>query len=429
MENNLDSPGLSNFSIQDTMEMGMGDKDLLQGLFDSESATANPDDIKDIKDDEPAPAPARKTAKPAAKTTTTSDDEDDSSKEEDASKSIQDFLLGGEDEEDDDEDEAPTKPAAKAKKTEEETDEADDTEDDEDDAPQGTQFTALANDLLKLGVFSQDEDEEEFNISTPEEFLERFNTEKKKGAIDMVENFIGQFGDDYKQAFDSIFVKGVDPKEYFGAFTAIQNFSDMDLAQESNQVSVIRQALADQGFEGEDIDTEVERLKNYGDLESVATRHHKVLVKKESAKLQQLEQDKQAQLQQQAAYKQQYQQNVNKVLQDKLKAKEFDGIPLNPKLAGELQDFLVTDKYKTASGETLTDFDKTILELKRPENHERKVKVALLLKILEKDPTLSTIQKSGITKKSNELFGEVARQAQKSSMKSKSSVKPTSWFQ
>jgi hypothetical protein len=70
------------------------------------------------------------------------------------------------------------------------------------------------------------------------------------------------------------------------------------------------------------------------------------------------------------------------------------------------------------------------LDLKRPENHGTKVKVALLLKILEKDPTLSTIQKTGISKKSNELFGEVARQATKSSMKS-SSGKPSgnnSWF-
>ena len=53
------------------------------------------------------------------------------------------------------------------------------------------------------------------------------------------------------------------------------------------------------------------------------------------------------------------------------------------------------------------------MELKRPENHEQKVKVALLLKILEKDPTLSTIQKTGVTKKSNQLFTEVARQVQK----------------
>lgn len=427
MEINLDSPDLGNFSIQDTME-GMGSKDLLNDLLSPETATGDPDDIKDIDaEDNKKPTPSKKpVATRATKSTSKETSEEDSEEddEKDVSESIQDFLLGGEDDEDDEDEEAKTI-AKKAKESSEE-DNDNDQEDGEDSA--GSTFTSLSKDLFKLGVFTEGEDEEE-PILTPEQFLERFNVEKKKGAIEMVESFISQHGEDYQKAFDAIFVKGVDPKDYFGAFTAIQSFSEMDLAQESNQVSVIRQALADQGFEGEDIDTEVERLKNYGDLESVATRHHKVLVKKENAKLQQLEQDKQAQLQQQAAYKQQYQQNVNKVLTDKLKAKEFDGIPLNQKLAGELQDFLVTDKYKTNSGETLTDFDKTILELKRPENHEKKVKLALLMKIIEKDPTLSTIQKMGITKKSNELFGEVARQAQKSSIKSKSSAKPTSWFQ
>ena len=84
---------------------------------------------------------------------------------------------------------------------------------------------------------------------------------------------------------------------------------------------------------------------------------------------------------------------------------------------------------KTPTGEMLTEFDRTILDLKRPENHEKKVKVGLLLKILEKDPTLSTIQKTGLTKKSNELFGEVARQAQKSAVKSgKPQARSNSWF-
>jgi hypothetical protein len=245
----------------------------------------------------------------------------------------------------------------------------------------------------------------------------------------MMNNFIGQFGEDYQKAFDAIFVKGVDPKEYFGTYNTAVSFSEMDLSQETNQMSVIRQALADQGFEAEDINSEIERLKNYGDLETVAAKHHKVLVKKEAAKLHQLEQKAQLELQQKQAIKQQYVQNVQGVLQEKLKTKEFDGIPINPKLASELQDFLLVDKYKTASGETLTDFDRTILELKRPENHQTKVKVALLLKILEKDPTLSTIQKTGITKKSNELFGEVARQVTKSGVKSGSnSQKSNSWF-
>jgi len=426
MENNLDSNPLGNFSIQDTMEMGMGNTELLQGLFEPESATSNPDDIKTIEKEDEAPAPTEKKAAPKKAATTTSDDEEDtSSKEkEDTSKSIQDFLLGGGEDNEDESDDTETKPA-KAKVSDTTTT---DDEDEEDDAPEST-FASLSKDLFKLGVFSSDDDEEEEPITTPEQFLERFNAEKKKGAIEVVDNFLGQFGDDYRNAFDAIFVKGVDPREYFGTYNQIQNFAEMDLANENNQVTVIRQALADQGFEAEDIDSEVERLKNYGDLETVATKHHKVLLKKEASKLQQMEQQKAAQLQQQQQLKQQYYQSVNNVLQDKLKNKEFDGIPINPKLAGELQDFLLVDKYKTASGETLTDFDRTILELKRPENHEMKVKVGLLLKILEKDPTLSTIQKTGITKKSNELFGEVARQTAKSNVKSKSSAKPSSWFQ
>jgi hypothetical protein len=425
MAENLDTPQLGNFSIQDTMDMGMGSQELLDGLFAPETATGSPDDIHDIKDEPaPAPTPKKTTSKQHAIPDPVDSTED---KKDEPIKGIEDFLYGKEDEEAEEDDEEA--PAAPVKKTTQPADNQEDSNDEDEETPT-SQFSALSNDLFKLGVFSKDEDEEEDTaIDTPEAFLERFQAEKKKGAIEIVDNFIGQFGEDYQKAFDAIFVKGVDPKDYFGTFNQIQSFAEMDLTQENNQISVLKQALSDQGFEKEDIDTEVERIKNYGDLESVATKHHKVLIKKEAAKLQQIEQQRETQLQQQQAIKQQYYQNVNSVLQEKIKAKEFDGIPINPKLAGELQDFLVTDKYKTNSGETLTDFDRTILELKRPENHATKVKLALIMKIMEKDPTLSTIQKTGITKKSNELFGEVARQAQKSSVKSKPSTKSTSWFQ
>jgi hypothetical protein len=425
MAENLDMPQLGNFSIQDTMDMGMGSQQLLNDLMSPESATSNPDDIQDIKN-EPAPAPT-----PIKKTTSkqpTASEPEPEKKDENPTKDIQSFLYG----EDNEEGEEETNDEPVAKKVVQTADNQEDSKDDNDEGEETptSQFTALSRDLFKLGVFSKEEDDEEdATIDTPEAFLEKFQAEKKKGAIEIVDNFIGQFGEDYQKAFDAIYVKGVKPEDYFGAFNQIKSFTDMDLTQENNQVAVIKQALTDQGFEPEDVTTEVERLKNYGDLESVATKHHKVLIKKEGQKLQQMEQQRETQLQQQQAIKQQYYQNVNNVLQEKIKAKEFDGIPINPKLAGELQDFLVTDKYKTNSGETLTDFDRTILELKRPENHATKVKLALLMKIMEKDPTLSTIQKTGITKKSNELFGEVARQAQKSSVKSKPITKPNSWFQ
>lgn len=408
MANDLETPNIGNFSIQDTMEMGMGSTELLNDLLGPDTASASPDDIKNITAEE---TQAPKATKASAKV-------EEEEKTEDNSRSITDFLLGGDDEEEDEE----IAPIAKAKEAPAE--EASDEEDDDAINP----FAAFSRDLFKLGGFTKDEDEEDVTINTAEEFLERFESEKKKGASEIVENFIGRFGEDYQNAFTAIFVNGVDPKDYFGTYNAIQSFTDLDLSDEGNQIAVIKQTLADQDYDPEDITTEIERLKNYGDLESVAAKHHKVLVKKEAVKLQKLEQEKAAQLQQQNAYKQQYSNNVTSILQDKLKAKEFDGIPLNPKLATELQDFLITEKWKTNSGENLTDFDRTVLELKRPENHEMKVKVALLLKILEKDPTLSTIQKSGVTKKTDSLFGEVARQATKSSVKSSKSDKPNSWW-
>jgi hypothetical protein len=412
MADNLDTPSLGNFGIEETLGMGMGSTELLNDLFSPETSTEDPDKLEAIvKTAEEPQAPKKPEVSKGKEVVQKLDGEETTPQDV-----LKNFL--GDDEEDEENEDvvAPAKPEAQAEEA-----------DDEEDVSESP-FVSLSKDLFKLGVFTKDEDEEDSVIETPEQFLEKFNAEKKKGAIEIVDNFIGQFGEDYQKAFDAIFVKGVNPKDYFGVYNNVVSFAELDLSNEDNQVRVIKQALSDQGFDDEDITTEVERLRNYGDLETVANKHHKVLVKKEAVKLQQMEQQAEQQLQQRAMIRNQYIQNVQSVLQDKLKTKEFDGIPLNPKLASELQDFLLVDKYKTPSGETLTDFDKTILELKRPENHAMKVKVGLLLKILEKDPTLSTIQRTGVTKKSTQLFEEVARQTSKKPASGGNPGKANSWF-
>ena len=423
MADNLETMG--NFSIQDTMEMGMGNQELLNDLFSPETSTSSPEDVTPIIKDANAPAapdaPEVKKGKDIVPPKSV-DGKTDEEKQEGQSM-ISDFLSDSDDDEED------TPPVAKPAKAA--SDDDIDDSDDNDDSSEGTQFTALSNDLFKLGVFTSEDEEEEAPISTAEEFLERFNNEKKKGASEIVQNFIGQFGEDYQEAFDAIFVKGVNPKDYFGTYNQVVSFAEMDLSDEGNQVKIMKQALSDQGFDPEDVETEIERLKNYGDLENVSAKHHKVLVKKEASKLQQMEANAEQELRQKQAIKNQYIANVQSILQDKIKNKEFDGIPINPKLATELQDFLLVDKWKTPSGETLTDFDRAILDMKRPENHEMKVKLGLLMKMLEKDPTLSTIQRTGVTKKSNQLFGEVARQVTKAKTAAgtgSSKANPNSWF-
>jgi hypothetical protein len=395
-------PSFGDFSIQDTMEMGQGNADLLANLISPETTTADPDEVKNIisEIEDPAPSPTKPTGKAIVQPV-----EGQQPTQKDL---LSNFLLDSTD--DDDKGDEPIKPEASKKNISDLPGDPDTPENDQVADQEGSnQFTSLSNDLFKLGVFSKEEDETDVVIKTPEEFLERFNSEKKKGAIEQVDNFIGQFGEDYRAAFDAIYVKGVDPKEYFGAYNNIVDFAEMDMSIESNQEAVLKQALTDQGFEAEDVTAEIERLRNYGDLESVSLRHHKVLIKKDTVRLQELSEKAERDLQNKQTVRNQYINNVQSILEDKLKTKEFDGIPLNPKLAGELQDFLLVDKWKTNSGETLTDFDKAILEMKRPENHAMKVKLGLLLKILEKDPTLSTIQKSATSKQVDSLFSEVAK--------------------
>lgn len=393
-----------NFSIEETIP-GSGNTELLNDLIAPETATSTSKDVKPIeKEEESSTKPITK-----EKESVTSQ------------KSIQNFLAGDNDDEEEDnkeEQRISLKTKTSIKKEEE------DGDDDGSENSQ-TQFTSLAKDLTKLGVFTLEEDEQEIVINTPEEFLEKFNQEKQKGANQIVQNFLGQFGEDYQKAFQAIYVNGVDPKDYFTTYDNIVNFSELDITKESNQEKVIRQALIEQEFDEEDIEAEIDRLKNYGDLETTAARHHKVLVKKEAQKLNQLEQKAQAEQEQKKAYKNLYIKNVTSVLQEKVKTKDFDGIPINPKLAEEVQDALLVDKYVLPSGEKITDFDKAILELKDPANHAKKVKVALLLKVLEKDPTLSTIQKAGITKKTDALFSETIRNKSTNTVSSK----PSSWFQ
>ena len=176
MADNLDTIG--NFSIQDTMEMGMGNQELLNDLFSPETASSNPDDVQPIiKDAEPATPPAKPAVPKGKEVTPVDDDADDKEK---GQSLISNFLGDNTDEDEDEEDLAP---AAKAKAP------VNAAADDEDE-PQGTQFTALANDLYKLGVFTSDDDDDQEPVTTAEEFLERFNNEKKKGASEMVQNFI-----------------------------------------------------------------------------------------------------------------------------------------------------------------------------------------------------------------------------------------------
>jgi len=155
--NNIDIP--SSFSIEETMDLGIGNTELIRDLMAPESASGNPDELEpvvsEVADDKPpkdGKKPVRKGGKEKPEETVS---EETAGEKEDNQSLISDFLEKGEDEE-----------------TTVETSTKKEVDASENETP--SQFTALAKDLYKLGVFTQDEGEEEPDITNAEEFLEKF---------------------------------------------------------------------------------------------------------------------------------------------------------------------------------------------------------------------------------------------------------------
>jgi len=302
-------------------------------------------------------------------------------------------------------------------------------------------FTSITKELITQGLFSQDEDEEgnpiEPEVSTPEEFLQRFQVESRRQAADIIDKFLDRFGDDYKEMFENVFVRGVPPSEYLSRFSKIEGIKDLDLKDEGNQERIVRELYRSEGRSAEYIEKRITQLKNYSDLPDEATEAQRILVEREQKAIDTAAQTKQQEILKKQEIRNNYLSSVHRILQDKLKNKEFDGIPVDKKLADETFAYITQEKYQTADRQLLTEFDKDILDLARPENHSLKVKMAILLQMAKTDPQLSKLAKRAVSKESNKLFQGLEKTARKTggvknNSKEQEEVQEgqaTSWFQ
>lgn len=280
-------------------------------------------------------------------------------------------------------------------------------------------YTTLGKDLMRLGVFtknSDDESEENIEIKNPEEFLERFNLEKKKGAISILDTFLGQFGEEYRNMFDAVFVKGVKPNDYLTSFAKIESIQSLDLTDENNQERVMRAYYKDLKLDDTKIDDKIQKLKDYGDLEEEAKTYHGVLLNKEQEVAATIIQQKEDELNKEKERDVTTTKSYQRILSEKLKSQEIDGVPLTQKDAEDVLAYLTNKPYKLASGEKLTEYDKDLLELNRPENHELKIKLGLLLR---KKLDLTSVKKTTISKKSDALFTLSTKNAKQKDSKEK----------
>jgi hypothetical protein len=231
----------------------------------------------------------------------------------------------------------------------------------EDEGTDDNAFALYTRELQDLGVFSSELDQ---LPSTPEEFKELWIEEHKRQLQSDLMSFLeDKHGEEGVKVFQDIFVKGVNPRQYLETYAEINDFSNLE-----------------QGWSADKIKKRVDKLKDYGDLEEEAKELQALLVEKKKEALEQKARLEEQKRTEQLQYEAQYMENVAKLLAEKAKNAQIDGIPLTTKTAKETTEYLTVKKWKLPNGELLTDFDKDLLDLRLPNNLELKVKLALLLR-------------------------------------------------
>jgi hypothetical protein len=267
-------------------------------------------------------------------------------------------------------------------------------------------YATLNEDLIKAGIFTESEDP----IADSKTFKEKFIQEMNRGANVIVDQFLGQHGQEYREAFDAIFVQGVAPATYYALREQIDDFENLDITREENQEKVLRTFYQSKGFSSEKINAKITKIKDYGDLEEDAQQVHEVLLKEQKQKL-----EEQKEIAQQEAYRREqnrlnYRTAVQEILQEKMKAKSFEGIPLTTDLAQKIYTNLTQDAFKLPNNRVITAFEKDIMELDMPQNFEKKVKLALLM---ENGFDFSVIKRAAIKEETNDLFEGLERKKKK----------------
>lgn len=338
------------FGIEDTVDAG--DPALLASFLGGSTEGIT---LKTDKDKEGSSTTDKSTTKPAPK-------KEEKKEDIDLGKTV----LGDEDKDDDNQDGG------------DEGKQGDDTNKEGGDAE--SIMASLAKEFVGMGLFRGGEGEEvkvDPNM-TPEQFLEMYNENKTRDINETISSFLSRFGEDYAEMFDAVFVKGVDPRSYLQSFTKLQDIGSLDMTQEASQEKVYAEYLRRQGFSEDKIEARVKKAKVNGDLEEDSTEFQKILVDQDAKELEGQKQVKEAKQLEDKRSKQVFAQAANKLLVEKVKDKEYDGLPLTEQIAKTVFDYVTNEKWKLKTGETITDFDKFILELRKPENAATKIKLALL---------------------------------------------------
>lgn len=280
-----------------------------------------------------------------------------------------------------------------------EDEEEDIEEDEEEDSPAPSKNLSSYKHLFDEGILELDEDEE-----LPDTIDEKYITSKMEASIEKkFEESIGDLPEEVKNIIKYVH-NGGDYRDFINNLNESSSISeDIDLDDEKNQEKVMRVLLQEDGQDEEEIDTQIEFLKDTGKLSSISQKKFdrwKGNKEKESQKL--IEQQKQ----QKALAKEnqlQFKKSISNLL---METEEIKGLSVSQKEIKELPNYISNTSVKLQDGRQITPFYRDLFEsLKDPE------KLVALAKLVRNDFDFGDIKKGIVTKQTQKLKEDLQRQS------------------
>lgn len=271
-----------------------------------------------------------------------------------------------------------------AKETTEETEETEKVE----TTPEVTTETTEENGISAFYSWAAEQGlveslEEGKTVETEDDLKEVITTTIKKG----IEEYKTSHPEEVQHFIDFV-DNGGNPRDFHKLYYEQRSWRDIDTKSEENQELIVRAAYKESGWDEEDINSQVNDLKDLGKLEALSEKLHKKLIAGEDEdKKTMLEAQKEYQARQAAEAKKQWDEFKENIY----KKEEVQGFKLTPKVKDDLWNFMTKVDKKTG---------KTPLQVHNETNTDAQVLYAYLAM---NNWDISKLEKQVKTKVTSEL--------------------------
>jgi hypothetical protein len=264
----------------------------------------------------------------------------------------------------------------------------------------------ILNKLKEKGFIDYElEEGEELTDELAEELIE----EKFDESVDSkVKELLTELPDDKKQAVQFL-IKGGNLRELVDALSSdgVSIKLDVDLEKEDNQIETLKKLLKLEDKDEEEIETEIDYLKDSGKLKSITEKKFNKYKLDYEKRQEELIREQEEEIDNEK----------KKIKQSKLKISTFltsneevDGIKFSKDDKKQLPSYMNDKTVKLGNGATITQMQKELF-YDLPKNEKALIQLATLLKNRNEDGTFNfeSIVKSSKTKVAQEVRSEIRR--------------------